>query len=101
MSARLILNDAAILFDQLFHRWPHLSIPRRLDETPGEHRQTPTCVHWRFHFCQTSFFLKRSTRWSQARTVMAIMVKVGFWQPLETKQAPSKTNRFLTSCAWL
>jgi len=35
---------------------------------------------------------------SQARTVMAIIVSVGFWHADETKLAPSMTNRFLTSC---
>ena len=32
--------------------------------------------------------------YSQARTVIAIMVSVGFWQPLDTQQAPSVTNIF-------
>ncbi len=36
-------------------------------------------------------------RLAQARTVMAIMVSVGFWQAEETKLAPSMTKTFLTS----
>ena len=37
------------------------------------------------------------TMYSHARTVNAIIVRVGFWQPIETKHAPSVTNRFFTS----
>ncbi len=34
------------------------------------------------------------------RTVIAIIVKVGFWQPLETQTAPSVTKTFWVSCTW-
>ena len=44
--------------------------------------------------------LNRSIKRSQARTVIAIMVSVGFWHPDETKHAPSMANTFFTSCNW-
>src|SRR5882724_11629332 len=38
--------------------------------------------------------------YSQARTGIAIMVRVGFRQSLDNRHAPSVTNRFSTSCDW-
>src|SRR5215471_16120520 len=41
-----------------------------------------------------------SSRYSDARQERAVIVSVGFLSGLVAKQAPSVTNRFLTSCAW-
>jgi hypothetical protein len=45
-----------------------------------------------FALCTYTFpFFISSINWSVDRTVMAMMVSVGFWQAIETKQEPSMT----------
>ena len=81
-----------------------MSLARPNDVTSNEHQHNIsvrwcTCTKGQVPPLNLAF-VETADQVGAGADVTAIMVRVGFWQPLETQHAPSVTNIFGTSCAW-
>src|ERR1700693_78418 len=77
--------------DDLQHRTADRAHGQRLQNIASRYAVR---THHKFPFCASA------SRYSEARHDSAMIVSVGFLSALVTKDAPSVTKRFFTSCAW-